>query len=694
MLGRSSDLYDLLTVISTADDVRNSVPSNVSTKTPNGEYFEVETFDVYIDAADSVWFKGRYEALSKDGKIVNGFTTKSITVTIDGSDVTKNYIVVTGLKITLKNRTHDRYLYATAKVSDLEGLTKDVRIAIKTDNRTPQATESAKVAQIDYKYNGKTVSTEYTAATSTITYNIPLKSSIIITPYDILTDADMKASGAAYPESGFTLNGFSGAYIKTETSGTLTNAQVDGTLSIKGIANSSNLKSKGGNKADGVDYSDTASTAYLGSNGALVKSLQSIGAQKNSGIRAFANSVVSPTNTFAAGTTGSTGTDRLFFARTNDSSNLDGFSFNPYNPAQGTSYGTLADPVMENESFISINSGSTLELYGVSYDLDFFVITAMSKTPSGIKPKLTFTVRDRTGAGAAGVAAGVKQITVVINIINSTPYLNDATRPGYTEENPENASYVYTLATSALTDNSIRYPTIELMATSILKDNEDDPVAFFLGGSTDVSVIDGSGSDKDIYNNPYRGSYIRVVITADKMTITALNSTQNITSGLFIVFYATDYRSNSPSEQSTLKIQIEVLNSSPAENRGADGLEFVNLFDPMNPAALVGSWTVESFSEADKTTPRFFASNAQTVEYLKGGKYTAIKNIGGDQVKVIVSDTDALQGSVLAPNYTDGGPTKYITIPNGTSKANYKNYVPLISKQAASASNPVAVTIG
>ncbi|MCH5163321.1 MAG: hypothetical protein J1G38_07565 [Clostridiales bacterium] len=684
-LGKDGDLNDLLTLSSTVASVRNSVPANTERNSNSGEYFEVETFYVYIAPSNSPMFKGRVNSSRFGGD--TGFELK--TITVDGASV--EYVAVTGLKITLKNRTHDRYLYASASVKDINGTPWSVKIAIKAENTTPSVLASADVAKIDYKYNGRTISTEYNQSTSTITYNIPIGTSVVVTPYDILTDSDMLASGAAYPAHGFTLNGINGQYFAATNSKParlVHNSATVGSFAVAGIGTNYNLQSYGG-KADGYDYS---STAYMGATGELATALKSIGATKGGGMRAF-QSVVSATNIFESGASGTTGTDRLFFARTNDSSNLDGFVFDPYGDA-AHDYGVLADPVKENDSFVLLNRGTELELSGTTYDLDFFVITALTKTPAGIRPRLTFTVRDRSGAGSAGQHIGTRQITVIINIVNSTPYLND----------PNHPDYVYTLATAAISDNNIEYPTLEILASSILADNENEDVAFFISGGANISVIDGNGLSEYAPNKSYLGNYIRVSLTSEKMTITALNSTQNITSGLFIVFYATDYRTNNLEDQSRLTIQVEVLNARPTANRGDDGLEFTPLFNPNSPdpSDLVGSWTVESFSEADISTTRYFVSSAQAVSYLKAGKAAdligannaRLGSVSDSQVKVIVSDTDTLQGSVLSPVYVDGsGAIQYITA-KGAQVDDYYKYVPRIGTTSAGVSSPYAVQIG
>ena len=178
--------------------------------------------------------------------------------TVGGVD----YVKIDGLKVTLNGWTHNRYFYAPVNVQDsakLAGEQTTVYIAVYVENTTPNAldnTTGKKVAEIEYNVNGKKVASKYDANTHIVTYDVPVHSTVLITPYDVLTDLDMTRNGTVeYPAQGFTLNGLSGVY--SETTKTFT---VDGTAnesdvkehSIAGIATADNVKNSG------YDYSSSA----------------------------------------------------------------------------------------------------------------------------------------------------------------------------------------------------------------------------------------------------------------------------------------------------------------------------------------------------------------------------------------------------------------------------------------------------
>ncbi len=667
MLGGSDlKLNELLTVYATnpGSDIATTVQSSVA-QNSGGQYFSVATEKIYIDPD---YIGGRFS--------LDAFDRESLT--IDG--VTRSYVVVTGLKITLNNWTHNRYLYATVPIQDKAGESVNVKLAIYVGNNTPTALDGTKtgekVATVSYTNNGKTISSSYDRTTATVTYNIPVRTSVIVTPYDILTDLNMTKAGISYPDEGFTLNGLSGSLSgnTSTTGGTFTVGGTSG-LTIDGIANSHNVKEVGGVKS-GIDYSTPTYTQKIKDTlTAIQRPL------------AFSDSIAENNNFGLTMPIATANIDRLYFARENDSSALDGFNFNPY-----ASGGKFATPAIANDSYVKLAWGNKIDFGGGpddAFNLDFLVITADQRTPAGVSTELTVTVRDRMGAGVSGVNSGITQIKIKINVINSTPYLKDP-------------DVVYTLRTKVVEGTQVHPTVLELMATGengILEDNEDgdDFVMFYTAGYA-PSVHDGNGNAKDDDGNSYLGKYLSVTITQRVLTITALSSTQNITSGLYLTFYATDGRSTAREDQSTLTVQVLVENSSPYVNNGAGGIDTVDMgFGEIN------MWNVTSFTDSDTTLTRFITSSAKVSDYLlngtvattAGGSNTVARASTVDQVKSVVLDNDALQGSVLLPTYLTGADRTYLNVPEDklTDYSEYKNYIPYASTVAPSKDNEIAAGV-
>ncbi len=658
MTNGSGVINELLTLRTAGAAVQASVSGNAA-----GEYFTVEDEKIYIPKSV---FGGRLDA---NDYISADYPVKQF----DGED----YVAIRGLKVTLKNYTHNRYLYAKATVTD--GIDeKDIYIAVFVNNKTPIGFDEAafaagKVSTVNYVDNGRSVKSEYTPVSAsnsipTITYDIPMHSKVIVTPYDLLTDDNMTASGVGYPQLsiggkmqdvGFTLNGFSGKFangIFTVGSGKNND--------INGIATSAN----------GIDYS---SVDYAS---ALEKTLLSI-----AGKRSFTGCIAG-NNLFATpGSASNVGIDRLYFERNNDMEDqyLDGFSFDAYDTAAHAS--AFATPVVRNSMYVDYNFGHTLELNGKTHRLDFIVIEAKQRTV--VEPaEFIINVRDRTGAGASGDATGIAQIRIVINVINSTPYVN-------------NPSAVYTLSTSPVAANgTVAKSVMMFSATSdnggdaLLADNEGDPVSFDISQS--ISVYDGEGRTQ-LDGKDYLGNYIDVSITAQTLTVTALNSTQHINK-LYIGFYATDGRVVSAGRVSQLYIQVQVLNSVPTLNYGENGFE-MGYYDKDDLTQYYPIWSIDTVTDADITTPRYFASGNAAKEYLSEPKNIgADKTVGGisdAQVKVMYADSDKLQGAVLSPLDSTPNPPqaeqrKYINVSGG----NYKDAVPYIST-AMAAGSPVAAVV-
>ncbi|MCH5161622.1 MAG: hypothetical protein J1G04_06285, partial [Clostridiales bacterium] len=686
-------LNELLTAKSTADEVMRVGDEQGRS---NELYYTVTEIPIYIP---KTYFgtgsnKARLALSDYEGKDAG-------TAYAGASKFAADYVAIRGYKITLNGWTHNRYLFAPVTLVDSAGDEVNVDIAVKVNNSTPtglKANEADKseyyVSEYSYTNSATGVSSsakyDATGEVPTITYNIPIGSSVIVTPYDILTDVNMTDFGVKYPtvevngdggpkqkNVGFTLNGIRGIY----DDGTLTvNSSVvkGGTGVFYGMANEDNAIS------GGFDYS---SAEYMN---ALKPTLDGITATRNI-------AAVSMYNTFDAASAvdyDSVGIDGLYFERTDDASHLDGFTFNPYS-ASSASRNSFSTPTITNGTYVSRSFGSKLvfpsgffddEPNSVSYGIDFIILTGVTRTPANNAAEYTMTVRDRTGASATGAASGIKTFKIKVNVVNSTPTLRDDARP-------------ITLKTSVSTAGE--YTIREIEAEKILVDNENDKVSFHTSG---YKVIDSQDRENDglIGNRRYLGSYVDVSITETTIKVTALNSSQNI-EGLYLEFKATDGRDSD--KLSVLRLRIEVFNSAPTANvGGTDGFDTQYVTSGSSIHRIDNMWTVSSTTQSDQKMSRYFASGEAAVEAIK-------QNIGANstQIKRIINDTDALQGVVLSPRVEagadmDGGSSiqpdsgelrKYINAPAGTD--DYSKYVPyateVISSTVGTGNYPIAVKI-
>lgn len=627
-------LNELLKVTDSNSALQGAVSNNSAQR-----FYTVTTEPIYIPVS---YFDGRVTA--------GGANASSDIVSIDGVDHKK----INGVKIKLNSWTFNRYLYQSVTVTDQEGIGtgsgSPVNIAVKVANTAPTAAAAASVAKIDYTYNGTHILTNYTEAeTPVIRYDIPVDSTVFITPYDILTDYDMTQGGVTYPEKGFTLNGLSGVYNRTNYRFTVgSTSAAAGELSVKGIADSKNA------------YCDYSSDDYKN----LL--LNTLGSTKLNASHTY-SSCFADNNRFGSASSKDMGVDRLYFKRTDDAQHLDGYKFDPY---VNQSINQFAVPNVSNGTYLDLNFGSKIKINGTDYKLDFLAITGKSRMQVGMKSEFELEIRDRTGAGAAGASYGVKKIKVEVRVVNSTPYLSDptaiktvSTTPivrgvgGATVDVPTTLSIAVKKETTV---NGVRV----FADDSFLKDNEDLDISFM--PEKGVRVLNGDNEKDGIpyvengitvsAGKSYLGNYLDVDITTDTLTVTALNSTQSVNT-LWLVFYATDGRS--ADEFSELKIRVEVLNSKMLVNYGDDG------FVKGESGAILGMnlWVVDAVNATDEESDRFFAPNT-----LSAAKFAAEKNISSAKIKALTTDADPLQGAVLSR-------VAGSTIPTGSS-SKLKDYVP------------------
>ncbi|MDE7406653.1 MAG: hypothetical protein K2M89_07275 [Clostridiales bacterium] len=616
-------LNELVTIKSTMTEIQSSV-ANI------GDYFTVEFIDIYIPQA---YFGGRVPAS------VGTLTTEDI-------GIYGKCVKVNGLKITLKNWTHNRYLHLKVDMKDTANATCTSYIAVNVSNKAPEYLDSNKVAQLDYTTNGVTVQSTYTKPTgdgvATIKYRVPAHSHIVVTPYDLITDADMNAfihsSGIT---NGFTLNGLNGTYnggvFHVEGDGYAGGSNND--INISALATSANVSTANG----GYDYSGAQYTSNLIN---MITALQ--------GTRSFTRFTTN--NRFGTTSSGSTWLDRLYFARSIDGTSLDSFTYNPY--ASAANRMSFMAPQLAGDGFVSYAYGTQISYKAAgaasasTYNLDYVVITANRRTTSGSPAVLEFTVRDRTGANATGNSYGVKKIRIEIDVINSSPrvqypnkYFTLTTNPIQNDEVQDLNGFI------SNSDKTVKPSTMVICATNggsdlsknLLIDNEDGEVWFDVtGGCQVVDSADVSGSEVDFAGRSYNGYYVNVTITSTTITITALNSTQAV-QNLYIRFYATDgrYGDNGLLERSECYIRIEVINAAFGYNTSENGFEKVAL--DSNNTNFQYLWNVESITSQDRTRTRFFVSGSGAAEAVRA-EYSA----SAGQIKYLVSDTDALQGVVLS----------------------------------------------
>ncbi|MDE6200522.1 MAG: hypothetical protein K2M47_01390 [Clostridiales bacterium] len=651
-------LNELVTIKSSITEIQNSIPEI-------SYYCTVEFIDIYIPQS---YFGGRVAVPANS------------TVTLSDLGGTA-CVKVQGLKITLKNWTHNRFLHLKVDMKDTANATCTSYIAVNVSNKAPEYLDSNKVAQLDYTTNGVTVQSTYTKPTgdgvATIKYRVPAHSTILITPYDLVTDSDMLAYlGANDLENGFTLNGLSGTY-----NGGVLHVAGDGYngsgTNIEALATSANTSTAN----NGYNYAGASYTSNL---------FNMIGALQ--GTRTF--SKVTTNNRFGTTASGSTWLDRLYFARSIDgaSANLDGFSYNPYaSTANRTSFSA---PVVAGSEFVTYAFGTQISYKAAgaasaaSYNLDYAIITATKRTASGSPAVIEFTVRDRTGANATGDSYGIQKIRVEIDVINSSPRVQYPNKYFTLTTNPIQNYDVRDLSnnqTTGFINDAVKPSTMVIYATNggtdlsknLLIDNEDGEVWFDVsGGCQVVDSPDVSGSESDSAGRSYNGNYVNVTITTNAITVTALNSTQAV-QNLYIRFYATDgrYGDNGLLERSECYIRIEVVNAAFSYNTGDNGFEKVAL-DQTN-TNFQYLWNVESITSQDRTRTRFFVSGSGAADAVRS-TYSA----SAGQIKYLVSDTDALQGVVLSaatsPSATAATNVGYVNADvNASDKVTaYRNAVP------------------
>ncbi len=655
------------------------------------KYFTAELVPLYIECSkfagvtiDGVFNTGRVRAdlaAASPRDSVTGVSTVKMLATenINGVD----YYTFYGLKITLKSTTMNRYLYATTIVKDSSGAsanTVSVNIAIKCGNTELELVEAAEGKDaaknnvagfwtskgsyssfdngtdvLDYTNSDGWKKQTATASSGNIklTYRMPMHSHVFITPYDLFRDYDMATeldAAKLMPKGGFTLNGLSG----TLDGGTF-NVSGSGTTVTEPLFRNELYGEK---RYYGSDAYQTALSDFLKETGKK-SAVASISA---SNMFADSGSITSNASVY---------NDRLFFERVNYNSKTDSYTFDPYDNGKGSDdfaiSGVNPDAAGNKQNnYIYWDFGNKLGIKGDEYDLDFIMITSRSRTPSPID--ITLTVRDRAGASV--------NVTVVIEIVNTAPVVNNASAYEIAVK-PVSSSDGATV----VTPTSVSFGPVSTASSdpevnskeSIMFDADGDSMLFLssrgvLVANTPELPLDITSFD-DIRNNHPEyltddgtatgrplTEYITATLANRLITVSALNSTKNIESGVYVYFFVTDGNQNG--EALGYK-QIEVLNTSPeVNNSSTDG------FDKDDP-----TWAISSASTADQTRARYIVGSSTAAQQLK-----AAQSAVDADIKLIATDPDALQGAngvMLSPG---GANANNFTL----SGTNYANAVPSV----------------
>ncbi len=583
--------------------------------TNGSKYISVTPIDIYIPQS---YFGGRVRVGADQGVPGVKYIAESSfgTETIDGTD----YYITKGFSIELLSATMNRYFYATARVVDSTGkeVTETVdgtpvaappKIAIKITNTVPELVDESKIVVDPEFSNYKTE-----AGIPTVTYNIPMWNGILITPYDLVRDANMAimyGSNVVDIAEGFTLNGLSGAVTGENKSAVFTRG-----LAVTDTTTQFPVTSIYNNTNSGVYASDT----YVRRLGSMLGALDTAGSQVarvSTGNR-FDSEVLVNKPVF---------NDRLFFAREDDTS-TDAYTFNPTKTAGATA--NFAAEARNTTGYINYLFGNQINL-GTTYDLDFLYIYAKDRNPASTAISIDLTVRDRYGNSTDGQSITIR---IIVNVVNTPP------KPKKTEPLDiavNHVSYAPTCDINVLDvtedrDDARRYYEMKgMLVANTLQGVLDLP-----GIATAMSLDEYAANDayKDLFIGPdgnmLSESYVSVeMVSTEKITATAINSTQHIAGGVYVFFFVTDLRNSTLCYQ-----QVEVKNSLPAMNTSdTDG------FTPDKKY----TWSIESTSNADIMRERFIVGSRDAYNAISEYRETAVSA----DIKLIASDFDLLQKGVV-----------------------------------------------
>ena len=631
----SGKLNEFLTI---SDSEINSIAASIGNN--GSKYVQVSPLDIYIPQS---YFGGRVQVGSGSTPGVKYVSASSLgTETIEGVP----YYITKGFTIKLLSATMNRYFYATANIADSTGKTVATTVAVKCTNTAPELVAESKIV-VDSTFS--TYTTE--EGIPTVTYNIPMRNGILITPYDLVRDVNMSIMyGASAVEltNGFTLNGLSGAVSGAHQNALFTRgaAATETSFPVSGIY----ATTRGGIFAG--DYVTSLSSMLA----AIDNTTSSVG-RVSTGNR-FDSAVLNTQNVY---------NDRLFFAREGETS-VDAYTYNPA--------GTTANFSFESRNttgYIDYLFGNQVNL-GTTYNLDFLYIYAKDRNPSSTPISIDLIVRDRYG----NTGGNTIKIRIAVNVVNTPP------APVQTQP-------------ISIAVNHISYaPTADINVLSVASDWDDSRLYFEMKGMLIVNNLEEALNLPDIATAQSLEDYVNLdeyaeyrslfvgpdggllsenyvsfeMVSIERVVATALNSTQHIPGGVYVLFFVTDLRSSTLCYQ-----QVEVMNSLPVMNTSdTDGFTADTDF----------TWSIESTSYADITRERFIVSSTVAANAITEYNSNAVSA----DVKLIASDPDLLQNGVVLSQM--GGGQGYYNLNTAVDNA-YEFAVPNVDYDSTGltiASNP------
>ncbi|MCH5161529.1 MAG: hypothetical protein J1G04_05815, partial [Clostridiales bacterium] len=589
-----------------------------------------------------------------------------------------NYYQIYGLKITLVSSTMNRWVYAKVSVWDSarnNDSTTSVNIGIRVNDTAPKAIRMktsgestfptpddgaiGNVAQATLSSTSE-VAFEAGRANPTIRFSVPVKSTFMITPYDLVVDYDLytRQQGVVLT-NGFTLNSLSGVYKNGlfDASGNAVADTVAGDIEVKGLLR--NISS----------YNDYGSEI-----GGVLSAINGFSTLKNVSAKPDSDTFSGDSFTVTNADDGRDNAymlhdqdvynDRLYFERTSYTGTADdAYLFDPYTrlSSGADSSGEPSFTVSGRSSlgsYADYKTGSAVKIGTATYDLDFVLIRTNTRTLQPLT--LTLTVRDKFGASSESETVN---INVIIDIVNSAPTIVDP------------SAVRLATSTDTVIDDKMAMTEDNVDINSVMEDGDLDTLSYIqsygviIANTPDLQIdlADFQGfalkpenrkylvdteDDDHLLSEYYVGAEI---VSPTTMRVSAIGSTRNLKNGVYVYFFATDNRGG----DSLGYKQVEVFNSKPVLNKTDDGFQ-------------TDTWSVESTSNSDISRTRYVASSETAASLLKKSTTSGGKGAVDADIKLIASDTDALHGAVLSPRTIGLYGGNYVNL-NMSAVENYSN---------------------
>ncbi len=636
---RTGYLNEFLRITSSAADIAATIGAD------SNKIATVELIDIYIPQSS---IGGRVAAAE-----VNGIYSQPQ----HGGTARSGYYYTHGIKITLISTTMNRYFYVNVGIKDITNKPAvDVMIAVKVNDTVPSVKAASSVAtyttEASNAYGTYTAPADSDNGLPTITYRVPLGTTFMITPYDLVSDYDqnkMNGDAGFFAGNAFTLNGMSGVYGGGKF--TVGDPSTDPANSVNALFDT-NAYGTPQYKADVSDMLRIASEGIT------------IGKVGNS--TAFNPSVTANASVYK---------DRLFFARKSDpaAGSCDAFAYNPTGYTGNNEFSTVQTGV---SGYLEVYYGDTVNTAGADRALDFILLRSKIRTQQPAEIRLT--VRDRFGAGAS---AGTVEICVRIEVVNTAPVIGDKT--------------VTNLAVSPVTQGSgdsltvITPTTASVGVNTIMSDSDGDGLRFMLdrglivanrelprtvttpNGTAPITSFDEI-TDLESYTTvgglQLSESYLTAQLTTEfTLTVAAVNSTRNIEKGVFVYFFVDDGKGG---ETLGYK-QFEVLNTAPVFNSSA--------FAETGVAASADPvWSIKTVASADINRPRYIVGSEEAATALMSSDVTIGFGAASADIKLLATVADPLQGLILSqksPAYAakDNSDTFELAVPSVASAMSFSD---------------------